>query len=64
MWSRLNSARLWNRLLKSHDYDACIMGLVDGDADPTPELCSGFPVVKATCGIRKRASPQPLGNPS
>ena len=27
-----------NRLLKSHDYDACIMGLVDGDADPTPEM--------------------------
>lgn len=27
-----------NRLLKSHDYEACIMGLVDGDADPTPEM--------------------------
>jgi peptide/nickel transport system substrate-binding protein len=27
-----------NRLLKSHDYEACIMGLVNGDADPTPEM--------------------------
>jgi peptide/nickel transport system substrate-binding protein len=27
-----------NRLLKTHDYEACIMGLVDGDADPTPEM--------------------------
>src|SRR6266853_324968 len=27
-----------SRLMKSHDYDACIMGLVSGDADPTPEM--------------------------
>jgi peptide/nickel transport system substrate-binding protein len=27
-----------NRLMKTHDYDACIMGLVSGDADPTPEM--------------------------
>jgi peptide/nickel transport system substrate-binding protein len=27
-----------NRLLKTHDYEACIMGLVDGDADPNPEM--------------------------
>ena len=27
-----------NRLLKTHDYEACVMGLVDGDADPTPEM--------------------------
>ncbi len=27
-----------NRLTKTHDYEACIMGLVSGDADPTPEM--------------------------
>ena len=27
-----------SRLMKTHDYDACIMGLVSGDADPTPEM--------------------------
>jgi peptide/nickel transport system substrate-binding protein len=27
-----------NRLLKTHDYEACIMGLVSGDADPTPDM--------------------------
>ncbi len=27
-----------SRLMKSHDYEACIMGLVNGDADPTPEM--------------------------
>ena len=27
-----------NRLLKSHDYEACIMGMANGDADPTPEM--------------------------
>jgi peptide/nickel transport system substrate-binding protein len=26
------------RLLKTHNYDACIMGLVSGDADPTPDM--------------------------
>jgi peptide/nickel transport system substrate-binding protein len=27
-----------NRLMKTHDYEACIMGLASGDADPTPEM--------------------------
>ena len=27
-----------NRITKTHDYEACIMGLVSGDADPTPEM--------------------------
>ena len=27
-----------SRLTKTHDYEACIMGLVSGDADPTPEM--------------------------
>jgi peptide/nickel transport system substrate-binding protein len=27
-----------DRLLKTHDYEACIMGLVSGDADPTPDM--------------------------
>ena len=27
-----------DRLLKTHDYEASIMGLVDGDADPNPEM--------------------------
>jgi len=27
-----------SRLTKSHDYEACVMGLVSGDADPTPEM--------------------------
>jgi peptide/nickel transport system substrate-binding protein len=26
------------RVLESHDYDACLLRLVDGDADPTPEM--------------------------
>ena len=27
-----------SRLTKTHDYEACVMGLVNGDADPTPEM--------------------------
>jgi peptide/nickel transport system substrate-binding protein len=27
-----------NRLMKTHDYEACMMGLTSGDADPTPEM--------------------------
>ena len=27
-----------NRLTKTHDYEACMMGLASGDADPTPEM--------------------------
>lgn len=27
-----------SRLTKSHDYEACVMGLVSGDADPTPDM--------------------------
>src|SRR6202007_2022997 len=27
-----------SHLTKSHDYEACVMGLVSGDADPTPEM--------------------------
>ncbi len=29
---------LLDRLLKSYDYEACVLGLVDGDADPNPEM--------------------------
>jgi peptide/nickel transport system substrate-binding protein len=27
-----------DRILKSYDYEACVMGLVGGDADPNPEM--------------------------
>ena len=27
-----------SRLTKTHDYEACVMGLVNGDTDPTPEM--------------------------
>ncbi len=29
---------LLDRLLKSYDYEACVLGLADGDADPNPEM--------------------------
>lgn len=29
---------LLDRVLKSHEYEACLLGLVSGDADPTPEM--------------------------
>ncbi len=27
-----------DRVFKTHDYDACVLGLVSGDADPNPEM--------------------------
>jgi len=29
---------LLDRLFQSHDYEACVLGLVSGDADPNPEM--------------------------
>lgn len=34
----LESRAAADRLLKSHDYDAILMGLVPGDADPAPDM--------------------------
>lgn len=34
----LDSRSLGDRLLRTHDYDTCLLTLVDADADPTPSL--------------------------
>jgi peptide/nickel transport system substrate-binding protein len=34
----LDFSAVLSRVLESHDYDACLLRLVDGDADPTPEM--------------------------
>jgi peptide/nickel transport system substrate-binding protein len=34
----LESRSLVDRVFKTHDYDACMLGLVSGDADPNPEM--------------------------
>ena len=35
---RLESRSLLDRVFNSHDYEACVLGLVSGDADPNPEM--------------------------
>ena len=35
---RLESRSLLDRVFTSHDYEACVLGLVSGDADPNPEM--------------------------
>lgn len=35
---RLESRSLLDRIFTSHDYEACVLGLVSGDADPNPEM--------------------------
>ncbi len=34
----LDSRALLERITKSYDYDACILGLISGDADPNPQM--------------------------
>jgi peptide/nickel transport system substrate-binding protein len=34
----LDFSAVLSRVLESHDYDACLLRLVDGDADPTPAM--------------------------
>src|SRR5205807_437093 len=34
----LESRSVLDRVFKTHDYDACVLGLVSGDTDPNPEM--------------------------
>ena len=50
-----------DRVFQSFDYDAAIMGLGGGDADPNPEMNVWMSNGPRTSGISAKSSPPPLG---
>ena len=59
----LDLRALLDRILTSHDYDACVLGLGGGDGDPNSEMNVWLSSGATHLGARRSACPPRRGRP-